>query len=786
MPGWLESNLTVIWEFHKGASIIKPSPSKRKLLCVQRRPHRYRRHHGGQRKAKVGANAQTKKAKGAATMKINIKSLKDRKTFSIDVQPTFDAGDVKQVIERELNLPATAQRLVFGGKPLREGVALHELGVQKEATLHLVLRLKTYIEVRVRVMSGKTINLDSDPQAKLEDLVRSIDEVLGLGERPRVLCCDGTRLHGNATLAESGLKDHSTIHYILVPLPGLPSLFADEPDRARAYGLAGSLYARCGGIFGVAAFVDRCMDAWMAEPTLNANAAVATWHQRAQRCGFKFLVTQLMGYLTGGPQVYTGRSMEESHKHLGITEEQWGAFVGQLAEVCGGFPLQPDDVADIVAVIASMRPECVLEAGQRRPPNPGHPPPNGNSLYASLGGVYPIALFCDRLVDALLSDRTVQIPLDAQRTMASLKYLFTELTCALAGGPETQTAGGLGSTKLLLREQDFFKLLSSVGASADHLESPVLAAELARVLYDGMDLVLKEPIRWDQRRENLRVAHIGLSIQEQLDITGSAYPMRTAIERAAAATKVPLFYVPTRNGGFLLAMEAGADDAAREAAMQQVAALGFESIEGAPGCYQLPVLTDKDMALLIDVSGSMKGRRIEAAADNALSIYDKFTNDDDNVALIWFDHTYKLQFPLTPRFLVKRRLISNTRDAVAGGTAFYDALVRAVAMEPKSSNSYLVALTDGQDQHSKASIEDACQAIRHSKWRVFIIGLQVDAETRKVCERLAKAQDEGLYLHANDAGADLDAAFAAVAAQFVMPKVKSADAAASGGGARGV
>ena len=74
-------------------------------------------------------------------------------------------------------------------------------------------------------------------------------------------------------------------------------------------------------------------------------------------------------------------------------------------------------------------------------------------------------------------------------------------------------------------------MLSSVGASADHLESPVLAAELARVLYDGMDLVLKEPIRWDQRRENLRVAHIGLSIQEQLDITGSAYPMRTAIER---------------------------------------------------------------------------------------------------------------------------------------------------------------------------------------------------------------------------------------------------------------
>ena len=74
-----------------------------------------------------------------------------------------------------------------------------------------------------------------------------------------------------------------------------------------------------GGIFGVAAFVDRCMDAWMADPTLNANDAVATWHQRAQRCGFKFLVTQVCGYLTGGPQRYTGQPMEVAHKHLGIS-----------------------------------------------------------------------------------------------------------------------------------------------------------------------------------------------------------------------------------------------------------------------------------------------------------------------------------------------------------------------------------------------------------------------------------------------------------------------------------
>ena len=48
-------------------------------------------------------------------------------------------------------------------------------------------------------------------------------------------------------------------------------------------------------------------------------------------------------------------------------------------------------------------------------------------MYARLGGVYPISLFCDRLVETLVGDTSVRITLDAERTMVSLKYLFTEL-----------------------------------------------------------------------------------------------------------------------------------------------------------------------------------------------------------------------------------------------------------------------------------------------------------------------------------------------------------------------
>merc|ERR1719160_2421939 len=106
------------------------------------------------------------------------------------------------------------------------------------------------------------------------------------------------------------------------PAPQPSAAPAPQPsaaDMKRVYGELGTLYAQCGGVFGVAGFVDRCMDKWMADPLLNGNAAVATWHETAQRPGFKFLVVQIVCNLTGGPQVYTGRPMHEAHKHLNIS-----------------------------------------------------------------------------------------------------------------------------------------------------------------------------------------------------------------------------------------------------------------------------------------------------------------------------------------------------------------------------------------------------------------------------------------------------------------------------------
>jgi hemoglobin len=87
-----------------------------------------------------------------------------------------------------------------------------------------------------------------------------------------------------------------------------------------------TLYDRLGGVYSIAAVVDDFIDRVMHNPVLNANPAVDEAHHRVSAAGFKYYVTEMVCWATGGPQKYTGRAMNESHKDLKITEGEWAAF----------------------------------------------------------------------------------------------------------------------------------------------------------------------------------------------------------------------------------------------------------------------------------------------------------------------------------------------------------------------------------------------------------------------------------------------------------------------------
>lgn len=144
-----------------------------------------------------------------------------------------------------------------------------------------------------------------------------------------------------------------------------------------------------------------------------------------------------------------------------------------------------------------------------------------------------------------------------------------------------------------------------------------------------------------------------------------------------------------------------------------------------------------DVVLLMDTSGSMKGRPLEDAKAAAARFVDSM-DAEDRIAVVAFSSEPVVLQEFTADRTRLRAVIGSL--TASGETALYDGLVRAAALvgDSPASERYIVALSDGGDTLSINPADNAAQALTRAGVPVYAVALESPEYDPAALETIAR------------------------------------------------